>query len=81
MVKKKDKCDVDTKKPPVTSKNIEAFESFCLWSVLPAQWKGNTPAQIRAMGIHDIELVELLQIKTIKEFGEIYGIHKNTMTQ
>ena len=50
------------------------FQSYVLWKSLPSFLRGKPEAVIRKMGIEGEEILDLLKIKTQKEFCETYRI-------
>lgn len=57
------------------------FEDYHLWSKLPRFLKGKDFALINErMGIEDEKVIELLKIKTQKEFAQVYGVSVDVLT-
>lgn len=57
------------------------FDRYVVWRSLPPAFKGISAHQIQKMGFTEEEIIELMQIKTQKQFAEHFGIRdQGTLT-
>ncbi len=55
------------------------FEAYLLWKSLPVMWRGLAEEELIKLGIGDDDVVELLEIKTQKEFGKKFKVSVKAM--
>jgi len=57
------------------------FARFCLWLSMPTMFRGEAKEELeKKYFIDDEEVQELCAIKTMGQFAETYGIHRDTLT-
>ena len=84
---------LEVKKPSVDflPKEEELIDKYCLWKAMPSMLRypprskdGTQPSArdfAKQMSIHEETMLELVEIKTQKEFGEKFAISENTLTR
>ena len=61
---------------------MREFELYAIWKSLPPILKGETPADLeKKYFIDDEVIIELLQIRTQRQFADHFKLHENTTTR
>lgn len=58
----------------------QEYRLFIIWRTLPVTLRGISGEDAENRGIKDPELIELLQLRTMGDFAERFGISRDTLT-
>ena len=60
-------------------KRVIARMAFALWLTTPVRYRGAPEAVLSTLGIADPDVLELMRVRTQKDFGEMFGVAHQAM--
>lgn len=58
----------------------QEYRLFLIWRTLPVTLRGISVDDAESRGVKDPELLELIQLRTLGDFAQRFGIHRDTLT-
>lgn len=55
--------------------------AFALWLTIPARWRGAPDGVIDALGITDLDILDVIKLKTAQDFGVAFDVHGPTLSR